>query len=224
MHWIWKRIQNWGIKLFKFLKAQQFRPVPEVQQKLNEMLHLKQTVHGVKGCIFHMRHFPLFFVIAENLNLKSAMRILYLWYSYDFYVTLQKITRYLGVAMEKRQSVLTIFVFFLIGLIFLITDLCESKEFCCTLTFDPSMLLLVFREMLIFYFNAVFSEEEKVAFVNWINKALQDDPDCKHLLPMNPSDASLFKSLADGILLWWVQGYEKEKTSQWLNAVDSDMI
>ena len=47
-----------------------------------------------------------------------------------------------------------------------------------------------------------YSEEEKVAFVNWINKALQDDPDCKHILPMNPSDASLFKSLADGILLW----------------------
>ncbi|XP_062438416.1 plastin-1 isoform X1 [Rhea pennata] len=46
-----------------------------------------------------------------------------------------------------------------------------------------------------------YSEEEKVAFVNWINKALQDDPDCKHLLPMDPSDASLFKSLADGILL-----------------------
>ncbi|NWX22142.1 PLSI protein, partial [Aegotheles bennettii] len=46
-----------------------------------------------------------------------------------------------------------------------------------------------------------YSEEEKVAFVNWINKALQDDPDCKHLLPMNPSDASLFKTLADGILL-----------------------
>ncbi|KFQ19356.1 Plastin-1, partial [Mesitornis unicolor] len=46
-----------------------------------------------------------------------------------------------------------------------------------------------------------YSEEEKVAFVNWINKALQGDPDCKHLLPMNPSDASLFKSLADGILL-----------------------
>ncbi|KYO33911.1 plastin-1 [Alligator mississippiensis] len=46
-----------------------------------------------------------------------------------------------------------------------------------------------------------YSEEEKVAFVNWINKALRDDPDCKHLLPMNPSDESLFKSLADGILL-----------------------
>ncbi|XP_074860892.1 plastin-1 isoform X2 [Carettochelys insculpta] len=46
-----------------------------------------------------------------------------------------------------------------------------------------------------------YSEEEKVAFVNWVNKALKDDPDCKHLLPMDPSDASLFKSLADGILL-----------------------
>ncbi|XP_008581155.1 PREDICTED: plastin-1 [Galeopterus variegatus] len=46
-----------------------------------------------------------------------------------------------------------------------------------------------------------YSEEEKVAFVNWINKALENDPDCKHLLPMNPNDGSLFKSLADGILL-----------------------
>ncbi|EGW00494.1 Plastin-1 [Cricetulus griseus] len=46
-----------------------------------------------------------------------------------------------------------------------------------------------------------YSDEEKVAFVNWINKALEDDPDCSHLLPMNPSDDSLFKSLADGILL-----------------------
>uniref|UniRef100_A0A2K6TLC4 Plastin 1 n=1 Tax=Saimiri boliviensis boliviensis TaxID=39432 RepID=A0A2K6TLC4_SAIBB len=46
-----------------------------------------------------------------------------------------------------------------------------------------------------------YSEEEKVAFVNWINKALENDPDCKHLIPMNPNDDSLFKSLADGILL-----------------------
>ncbi|KAB1283316.1 Plastin-1 [Camelus dromedarius] len=45
------------------------------------------------------------------------------------------------------------------------------------------------------------SKEEKVAFVNWINKALENDPDCKHLIPMNPNDGSLFKSLADGILL-----------------------
>ncbi len=47
-----------------------------------------------------------------------------------------------------------------------------------------------------------FSDEEKVAFVNWINKALADDPDCKHLIPMEPGTDSLFKSVKDGILLW----------------------
>ncbi|XP_027731707.1 plastin-1 [Vombatus ursinus] len=46
-----------------------------------------------------------------------------------------------------------------------------------------------------------YAEEEKVAFVKWINKALENDPDCKHLIPMDPTDNSLFKSLADGILL-----------------------
>ncbi|MGH0136332.1 UNVERIFIED_CONTAM: hypothetical protein FKN15_036030 [Acipenser sinensis] len=48
-------------------------------------------------------------------------------------------------------------------------------------------------------FNKI--EEEQVAFVNWINKALKDDPDCKHLLPMDPNDESVFKSVTDGILL-----------------------
>ncbi|NXP77059.1 PLSI protein, partial [Ramphastos sulfuratus] len=57
-----------------------------------------------------------------------------------------------------------------------------------------------------------YSEEEKVAFVNWINKALQDDPDCKHLLPMNPSDASLFESLADGILLCKMINFSQPNT------------
>ncbi|TKS86902.1 Plastin-1 [Collichthys lucidus] len=46
-----------------------------------------------------------------------------------------------------------------------------------------------------------YSVEEKVAFVNWINKALAKDPDCQHLLPMNPDDDSLFRSVRDGILL-----------------------
>ncbi|XP_071995690.1 plastin-1 [Engystomops pustulosus] len=46
-----------------------------------------------------------------------------------------------------------------------------------------------------------YSDEDKVAFVNWINKALKDDPDVKHLLPMDPSNNSLFTSLKDGILL-----------------------
>ncbi|XP_029973560.1 plastin-1 [Salarias fasciatus] len=46
-----------------------------------------------------------------------------------------------------------------------------------------------------------YSDEEKVAFVNWINKALANDPDCRHLLPMNPDNDSLFTSVRDGILL-----------------------
>ncbi|XP_031704025.1 plastin-1-like [Anarrhichthys ocellatus] len=46
-----------------------------------------------------------------------------------------------------------------------------------------------------------YSDEEKVAFVNWINKALAKDKDCQHLLPMNPDDESLFTSVRDGILL-----------------------
>ncbi|KAM9355816.1 plastin-1 [Pholidichthys leucotaenia] len=46
-----------------------------------------------------------------------------------------------------------------------------------------------------------YADEEKVAFVNWINKALAKDPECNHLLPMNPDDESLFASVRDGILL-----------------------
>ncbi|KAM3870797.1 plastin-1-like isoform 3-T3 [Diretmus argenteus] len=46
-----------------------------------------------------------------------------------------------------------------------------------------------------------YSDEEKVAFVNWLNKALIKDPDCQHLLPMNPDNDSLFTSVRDGILL-----------------------
>ncbi|XP_034433162.1 plastin-1-like [Hippoglossus hippoglossus] len=46
-----------------------------------------------------------------------------------------------------------------------------------------------------------YSDEEKVAFVNWINKALDRDADCEYLLPMNPNDESLFNSVRDGILL-----------------------
>ncbi|XP_069753476.1 plastin-1-like isoform X2 [Narcine bancroftii] len=46
-----------------------------------------------------------------------------------------------------------------------------------------------------------YEEEEKVAFVNWINKALEDDPDCQHLIPMNADNDSLFSAVGDGILL-----------------------
>ncbi|KAM6984491.1 plastin-3 [Tautogolabrus adspersus] len=46
-----------------------------------------------------------------------------------------------------------------------------------------------------------FSEEERYAFVNWINTALENDPDCQHVLPMDPNTESLFKSVKDGIVL-----------------------
>ncbi|CAN9502447.1 unnamed protein product [Ophioblennius macclurei] len=46
-----------------------------------------------------------------------------------------------------------------------------------------------------------YSDEEKVAFVNWINKALASDPECRHLLPMDPHNDSLFTAVRDGILL-----------------------
>uniref|UniRef100_A0A672TB79 Plastin-3 n=1 Tax=Sinocyclocheilus grahami TaxID=75366 RepID=A0A672TB79_SINGR len=46
-----------------------------------------------------------------------------------------------------------------------------------------------------------FSEEERFAFANWINTALEQDPDCKHVLPMNPNTDDLFKAVGDGIVL-----------------------
>uniref|UniRef100_UPI00398F7DAC plastin-1-like n=1 Tax=Pristiophorus japonicus TaxID=55135 RepID=UPI00398F7DAC len=46
-----------------------------------------------------------------------------------------------------------------------------------------------------------YEEEEKVAFVNWINKALEGDPDCKHLIPMDANSDRLFSAVGDGILL-----------------------
>lgn len=46
-----------------------------------------------------------------------------------------------------------------------------------------------------------FSEEERYAFANWINTALEKDPDCQHVLPMDPNTDSLFTSVEDGIVL-----------------------
>jgi len=46
-----------------------------------------------------------------------------------------------------------------------------------------------------------FSEEERFAFVNWINSALEKDPDCQHVLPMDPNADSLFTAVGDGIVL-----------------------
>uniref|UniRef100_F6V982 Plastin-3 n=1 Tax=Ornithorhynchus anatinus TaxID=9258 RepID=F6V982_ORNAN len=46
-----------------------------------------------------------------------------------------------------------------------------------------------------------YSEEEKFAFVNWVNKALESDGDCRHVIPMNPNTDDLFKAVGDGIVL-----------------------
>lgn len=48
----------------------------------------------------------------------------------------------------------------------------------------------------------ILTEEERYAFVNWINTALERDPDCQHVLPMDPNTDSLFTSVGDGIVLW----------------------
>ncbi|XP_077393817.1 plastin-2 [Festucalex cinctus] len=46
-----------------------------------------------------------------------------------------------------------------------------------------------------------YSEEEKVAFVKWVNTALECDPDCKHVLPCDPDTDELFTAVGDGIIL-----------------------
>ncbi|XP_043556275.1 plastin-2-like [Chiloscyllium plagiosum] len=47
-----------------------------------------------------------------------------------------------------------------------------------------------------------YSEEERYAFVNWINTALEKDPDCQQLIPMDAnSDTDLFAAVGNGIIL-----------------------
>ncbi|XP_029021309.1 plastin-3-like [Betta splendens] len=45
------------------------------------------------------------------------------------------------------------------------------------------------------------SDQERVAFANYINICLENDADCKHVLPINPNTGALFKAVTDGILL-----------------------
>ncbi|XP_042349019.1 plastin-3-like [Plectropomus leopardus] len=45
------------------------------------------------------------------------------------------------------------------------------------------------------------SEQERFAFANYINSSLEKDPDCEHVLPINPETEALFKAVADGIIL-----------------------
>ncbi|XP_076746833.1 plastin-3 isoform X1 [Maylandia zebra] len=45
------------------------------------------------------------------------------------------------------------------------------------------------------------SEQERFAFANYLNSALEKDPDCQHVLPINPNTEDLFKAVGDGIML-----------------------
>nr|XP_057919380.1 plastin-3-like isoform X2 [Doryrhamphus excisus] len=56
------------------------------------------------------------------------------------------------------------------------------------------------------------SEQERYAFANYINSTLADDPDCKHVLPINPDTGALFKALADGIVLCKLINYSVAET------------
>lgn len=47
-----------------------------------------------------------------------------------------------------------------------------------------------------------FSEEEKLAFVDWINYQLENDGDLGHILPIPEDGDGLFKSVYDGLVLW----------------------
>ena len=49
-----------------------------------------------------------------------------------------------------------------------------------------------------------FSEEEKLAFVDWINFQLAEDADLKKVLPIAEEGDGLFRAVHDGIVLWSV--------------------
>ena len=47
-----------------------------------------------------------------------------------------------------------------------------------------------------------FTEDESLAFIDWINFQLSGDPDLKGHLPIAEDQDDLFKKLHDGIVLW----------------------
>ncbi len=47
-----------------------------------------------------------------------------------------------------------------------------------------------------------FSEEEKLAFVDWINFQLENDPDVKDILPIEEDGGALFSACYNGLVLW----------------------
>jgi len=57
-----------------------------------------------------------------------------------------------------------------------------------------------------------YSDEEKMAFVDWINECLEGDADLKKKLPISPEGEALFKACQDGILLCKLINYSVPET------------
>lgn len=57
-----------------------------------------------------------------------------------------------------------------------------------------------------------YSDEEKVAFCDWINECLGEDPDLKGKLPIPSAGDALFKACTDGILLCKLINYSVPET------------
>jgi len=57
-----------------------------------------------------------------------------------------------------------------------------------------------------------YSEEEKIAFVDWINECLEGDADLKAKLPISAAGEDLFKACHDGILLCKLINYSVPET------------
>ena len=47
-----------------------------------------------------------------------------------------------------------------------------------------------------------FSEEEKLAFCDWINYQLEEDADLQKHLPISEEGNGLFEAVHDGLILW----------------------
>lgn len=48
-----------------------------------------------------------------------------------------------------------------------------------------------------------FAEEEKLAFVDWINFQLENDTDLSKILPIPEEGTELFSAVKDGLILWY---------------------
>lgn len=48
-------------------------------------------------------------------------------------------------------------------------------------------------------------EEEKRRFVEYVNSVLREDPDVKHLVPIDPTSMAFFEAAKDGILLMYAR-------------------